>query len=138
MKTDRIGKEFEDKRLNIKLFAILIDAYGFVRAKYGKSTNLRITEIWRSEEEQESIYGKDSRRSLHQEWCAVDFAIITQSEKEDIMKIYYELKNYINSRWTYYGSDGIQTAVAHDVKNQKGELLGFHIHIQAGWADPTR
>lgn len=121
--SERLRKEFKqllDK--NNPLRELLLDLSEYVNDRYGKK--LVITMIYRTDEEQDSIYQDDSRyqerkfKSPHQFWHGADLRskIFTDEEIQDI-------EIYLNRK---YNSDNYYdwTAKNHNVG------LGDHFHIQ--------
>ena len=121
--SERLKQEYEElKSKNLDLFNILQDIAEFCFFNYGKY--IRITMIYRTQEEQDDIYKNDLKyqqkkfQSPHQVWAAVDIRSKTFEnheikEIEDYLNDTYNLTNYF--QWT---------ARNHTVG------LGFHFHVQ--------
>lgn len=113
----------ELKYKNFQLYHLLYDVCDYCKHKFSKS--VVITMIYRTQEEQDSIYKDDPKykvkkfKSPHQIWSAVDIRSSTFETSE--IEI---LVNYINNTYNklnYYG----WTAKNHQVGN--GAL---HFHLQ--------
>jgi len=108
---------------NRELLKIILDIRDFVSDNFNK--NVTITMIYRTQEEQQDIYGINTRKkSPHQFWQAVDLRskTFTQSEIEkivDYLNDTYDKKNYYSKFTTR------STAVCHKVPGQ-----AYHFHIQ--------
>lgn len=87
-KTDRIRNEWTQLRAkNYALYAMVESLEDFVGAELNKKVLL--TCIYRSQADQESIYGRGTKRSSpHMRWEAVDLRdwIYTPAEKDKIIK----------------------------------------------------
>lgn len=119
-KTNKVKNELENPALHPKLIAILYDLANYVNECY--NVDIEVTHVFRTEEQQRDIYGKDSTNySPHQFWNAVDIVLANR----DHTKLKH-LEEYVDSRYKYYGSPGFTTSLAHDVG------LGRHLHIQVG------
>lgn len=103
---------------NVELHKLIIDLYKWISKTYGKDTI--ITMIYRTQEEQEQIYGKGTKKkSPHQFWQAIDIRSRTFTEEEikgieDYLNNKYNESNYY--KWT--------------AKNHKVGEGAYHFHIQ--------
>jgi len=115
-KTYRQAQEWNDPDLDPRLRAILLAVADHVQRNYDKP--LVITSIWRSHEEQISIYGVGTtKRSPHQFWRAIDIRTWIY-EHDEVMGIIA----FLNKWWPR--QDGKPLALYHDVGR------GAHLHIQ--------
>jgi hypothetical protein len=120
-KSTRISQEWFSGKLDGRLVVITYALAGYVFNEFGKL--LIITEIFRTDEEQDFYYSNDPAykvspwRSTHQEWRAADIrgTIYAPDELKKIEK-------FLNDNFVYNKAHPI--AVLHDIG------LGFHIHIQ--------
>jgi len=115
-KTERIENEWNSGLMNKKLKDIVNMAGLYM--KYVNGVGLILTEIFRYQDEQESIYGATTRkRSVHQYWRGVDIRVnnMTDEQANDLLsflnKVPYGLKH--------------RTATLHDVG------FGKHLHCQS-------
>jgi len=127
---------------NPELRKLILDLYRWVEKELGKDVTM--TMISRTKKEQDKIYGgtKRGKRSYdkkpwtspHQWWHALDIRV-KDPHNDDRIKDTYTLgevkriEKYLNDKWNrknYYK----WTAKCHTVKNQHGESLGAHFHIQ--------
>lgn len=118
-KAERLFKEWQDLLLkNPKLVYIVL----FAAEKLG---DIVITGIYRTQEEQEKIYGAGYKiKSVHQYWRGVDIRI---PAKYDSDRINY-LIDMINEFFPY-GKKGYETVIRHEVERD-GVKFGDHLHIQ--------
>lgn len=115
----RIKKELVSLReKNRPLFDLIIDLYKWVDREFNKDTVM--TMIYRTQEEQEGIYGLNTKKkSPHQFWHAIDIrSRIYTKEEQDRMVEYMNNKYNKNNYYKW-------TAKVHEV----GEH-GMHFHIQ--------
>lgn len=117
--SQRIKNELiELKTKNRELFDLIIDLYHYADHHFKK--DVIITMIYRTQEEQESIYGPGvKKKSPHQFWHAIDIRsrIYTQEEIDRMV-------SYLNGR--YNGDNYYRwTTKVHEVGNH-----GMHFHIQ--------
>lgn len=117
--SQRIKNELiELKTKNRELFDLIIDLYHYADHNFNK--DVVITMIYRTQEEQESIYGSGySKKSPHQFYHAIDIRsrLYTQDEMNQMVK-------YLNERYNknnYYK----WTTKVHEVGDH-----GMHFHIQ--------
>lgn len=117
--SDRIKAELVHiKRVNKDLFDLLVDLSRWVAEEFERDTI--ITMLYRTQEEQERIYGKGTKRkSPHQFYHAADIRSRIFSDEEikrieDYLNNKYDSTNYY--RWT--------------AKNHKVAGGTYHFHIQ--------
>lgn len=118
-KTDRLQDEFfELDEHNDPLEELVWDVAEYCAREFDKT--ITITMIYRTQEEQEDIYGeKYTKKSPHQFWQAVDLR--SRDFTDDEIK---QLVDYLNNKYdkkNYYD----WTAKSHEVNNR-----GEHFHIQ--------
>jgi len=129
-KNDRVEKEWESMKLDFRLVIIVgfIDWWckKYVNRIDGKKKDIQITCIYRTQSEQEAIYGKGTKKlSTHQYWRAVDIgvnAFSTETKKELVDILNLHLKNMGNSK----------VCVWHNIG------LGDHFHIQVGSGEHSK
>lgn len=120
----RIRKEWESGKLDkrVEIMAIYLDWYcrNFVRRIDGQKGDIQLTCIFRTQKEQEAIYGKGTKKkSTHQYWRAVDIGVNAFSFTTREM-----LANMMNKRFKNIGK--AKCCVWHNVG------LGDHFHLQVG------
>lgn len=122
--SERIKKELKDlKTVNEPLLMLLIDLYIWVFKKFNK--DVVITMIYRTQEEQDSIYGNNIKykqkpwRSPHQFHHACDIRSIIFTDKEIA-----EIEDYLNNK---YNKSNYYKWTAKNHKVGKG---AYHFHIQ--------
>ncbi len=126
-KTPRQQAEFDtiDSRLRIIIYAI----DGFVNYKFQDTktrlpVEITITDLFRTQSEQDEIYKNDLNyqikpwKSVHQYRRGADIRIweFNKSQQDDLL-------NFLNVFFTYYSDH--PTALIHQVDNN-----GLHMHIQ--------
>jgi len=127
---------------NPELRNLILDLYKWVKRTLDKDVTM--TMIFRTKAEQDKIYGGAKRgkrsynkkpwKSPHQFWHALDIRVKDPVDKDKIKDTYTldevkAIEKYLNDKWNvrnYYK----WTAKCHTVKNQHGESLGAHFHIQ--------
>jgi len=115
-KTERQQKEWSDPQLDPRLRAILLAMAEYIQRNYDKP--MVVTSVWRTNEEQKSIYGPDTtRRSPHEFWRAIDIRTWIY-DHDEVMGIIA----FLNKWWPR--KDGKPLALYHDVGR------GAHLHIQ--------
>lgn len=123
-KTERIEKEWNDKRLDFGLRIIALTVDWYCTENFGR--DIQLTDIYRTQEEQDRYYKDDPNYkiqkwySTHQFWRAIDVGVNKYSESQR-----QELCNYINKHFNYKGSHN--TCVYHNVGK------GWHFHLQTDW-----
>jgi hypothetical protein len=115
-KTEKQRKEWEDERLDQKLKFIVEAAALISWSCFGK--HLTITEIFRTQEENNEIYGDTKHKSLHTYWHAID--IRTRDYTKSEAKILHEILSCI----PYKKGSKIKTSV-YGIKKHYD-----HIHAQ--------
>ena len=133
------GKEAEwnDPRLNLKIRAMVTDTLLFISSLYaGREIVVYITHILRKKEQQDYFYGAGAPESVHEYWRGLDLVIIIDGKALEYAE-YNIITNYLNSRWSYYGKQGCDSALVHEIKATDGKKQGLHIHLQVGPKDPT-
>ena len=128
-KKERIKKEWESDKLDkrLKIIVIFLDWY----CKKYMGRDIQLTCIFRTQKEQDAIYGDDPKYqkkpwySVHQFHRGIDIGVnaFTTSKKRI-------LRNVLNKRF-YYGKRH-KTCVWHDVG------LGDHFHVQVSSGNTTR
>lgn len=124
-KTMRILREFNNPSLDFRVRAIVFAISGYTQHVFNKPTIL--TEIWRSDSEQDKIYGKNSGKpNIHKWWRAIDLRTmhLTLDEINDLILF---LNHFI---YTQRDGKKFPTVLYHEVKDSEGKLLGYHFHIQ--------
>ena len=122
-KTDRIRREWESMDLPDKLRRIVVSIEQFMLAKY--SYEITVTQILRTQEEQDNIYGDRENyqvnpwKSVHQFFRGIDIRNrdMTPQMIEDVLMLANQII-YDDKR------PHKQTAKSHDVGK------GDHIHLQ--------
>lgn len=121
--SSRLKEEFEELKLrNEYLYNVLLDCGEFCKKEFNK--NVVVTMIYRTDEEQDSIYKDDPKyklkkfKSPHQFYHAFDLRSST-FDTEQIEK----LVKYLNGLYNV-GNYYKWTAKCHDVG------LGDHFHVQ--------
>jgi hypothetical protein len=121
--SERLKEEFNELAIkNVYLSRLIVDAQNYCYTNFQK--NIVITMIYRTQEEQDSIYKDDARykvkkfKSPHQFFHASDLRSSTFTPEEikklvDYLNLTYDENNYYKF-----------TAMCHDVG------LGEHFHIQ--------
>lgn len=117
--TGRLPTEYTDLPYeNNPLYELIEDIAKYCKKEFDKM--IMITMIYRTQEEQESIYGEGyTKKSPHQFWHGVDLRSRDFTEEE-----IKQLVDYINEKYNetnYYKF----TAKCHEVGNH-----GMHFHIQ--------
>lgn len=123
-KNDRIKKEWESGKLDkrAQIIAVFLDWFckEYVRCINGKKRDIQLTCIYRTQKEQEAIYGKGTKiKSTHQFHRAVDIGVNAFSTDTKRM-----LADMINKHFKNIGKSKV--CVWHDIG------LGDHFHIQVG------
>ena len=120
-KTIRVAQEWNSGKLDNRVCIIIYALAGFVFNRFEKI--LTITEIWRSDAEQDAYYAnypaykQQPWKSTHQDWRAADVRamVFTADELKAI-------DEFLNNNFFYNKEHKV--CVVHDVG------LGLHIHIQ--------
>jgi hypothetical protein len=123
-KTARIAKEWKSDDLDKRLRHRIECLDSFTMGEWGEEITL--TDIYRTQEEQENIYGKDTKKkSVHQFWRGVDVRVRDFDEYQiDKMEDMLKLFTYDPAR-PYKKS-----VIRHNIKNSQGVVMGDHFHIQ--------
>ena len=116
--------QFRSPLIDSRLIDIIYYLAGFSYFNYGKS--ITITELLRSQAEQDEIYKDDPIykqnpwQSVHQYGRGADISILyyTDDEKREILK-------YLNGHFSYREGGTKETAIIHEVGNH-----GMHLHVQ--------
>jgi hypothetical protein len=118
--------QFETLRSkNPALAQLMEDLAVYVMDRFKKQVH--ITQIFRSQAEQEAIYGKGTKKkSPHMRWMAVDLRdwIYTEAEKAVIVEWLKKTCDSTN-RLNYIHAAGSRTVWVHQVGKH-----GMHFHIQ--------
>jgi hypothetical protein len=122
---ERLKKELEQlKTFNYSLYEILKDLNEYTKTNF--NLDIVLTHIFRTKEEQETFYGKGTKKiSPHQLWHSVDIRtfIFTHeqiSQIEDYINNKYNKNNYY--RWTCKN---------HYIISPDGTInFGNHFHFQ--------
>jgi len=116
-KTERQRRELYSADLHPRLLRVIAFAALWVFRKYGRSPE--VTEVFRTEEEQRSIYpGDPTRKSVHQFWRGCDIVVRGIGPAE-----HRQIRDTAN-RLFPYEKPGHQTCIYHDVGR------GAHLHFQ--------
>lgn len=128
-KSDRIKKEWGSGKLDKRLqfIVIFLDWYctNFIKRIDGKKTDIQLTCIFRTQAEQDSIYGNNVKYkrkkwlSVHQFYRGVDIGVNAFSS--DTKKLLCDL---LNKHFKNMGKSKV--CIWHNVG------LGDHFHIQVG------
>lgn len=129
-KSSRQSEEFKSNKLDRRLRIIIYALAGYTAEVYHKP--IIITEIFRTQNEQDTIYGNDPKYksnpwfSVHQEWRGFDFRTIGFTKDQII-----DLLDFLNDNFEYNGGTH-PTSLYHEVENH-----GLHIHVQVDTTDST-
>lgn len=116
-KTDKIKQQFKELEKHNRSLSLIVKAID-KRFKKDLKKDVVLTEVFRTFEEQDKIYGKNASISPHMVWEAVDIRTHGISDK-DIRSLLFALNNTFNEINIYP-----VTAIFHDIG------LGPHLHIQ--------
>lgn len=123
-KNDNIKKQWESQKLSKRLETIIFALSGYIWHQFKKP--LILTEIYRTQEEQDQIYANDPKYkeqkfvSPHQVWRAVDCRI--SDFKDDELK---KIQEFLFSRFIYNTKDPrYKIVLVHNIG------FGNHLHIQ--------
>lgn len=120
----RLKREWKELyKNNPALYSMVLHLAGFCGLTICK--DIFITQIWRSEDEQKSIYGPHTKRtSPHQNWCAVDLRCkdFTGDERAHLERA---LRVYDHFNKFRHMPSGSRTVWIHRVDGG-----GIHFHIQ--------
>lgn len=121
-KTKELQNQFNELEKKNKPLHMIISAIDKTRKEHFNK-EITLTEIYRTQEEQEKIYGKSASISPHQLWDAVDIRTRDMSDDE-IRNIMKSVKLVFNGMNVYH-----TTVIFHDIG------LGPHLHIQFRYAE---
>ena len=130
-KTHDVQAQFLSPLLDSRLVVILYSLAGFVYFSYGKS--LTLTELIRTQAEQDAIYGNDPAyqqtpwKSVHQFGRGADISIFyfTPEEQKEILK-------FLNTNYIYAVGSTHETGLIHEVGT-----YGLHLHLQVSPENQT-
>jgi len=134
-KTERIKKEFSDKRLDKRLLTILYFIMGFIGKEVGYGNYVLITDIFRTNKEQIGIYGGKMPLcgNIHGCWRAIDFILKNAVGDNWNIEQCKSMEKIINQNIRYNRDDKYKTCIFHAVQiGDKG-----HFHIQTSWKNET-
>lgn len=119
-----LENEIVNSKLHPKLLGIVFDlGYWLFQVRKNR---LVISSIFRSDAKQSGLYKDENYRpNIHGQWRAID--VFPNKFEAGLMK---DMEIYVNSRYPYYGSPGLNTALFHDIG------AGAHIHLQVGPNEP--
>lgn len=137
-KTERQRKEFHSEldvttcgghfRINPRVVYLLFWIEKLISAKYTKYVSLKITDVLRTQEEQDKIYKHNGHyqlnpwQSVHQYGRGIDISL--EDLKEHNVDLHW-LKNIVNKDWVYdFNKPDKDCLIIHDVGH------GMHIHLQ--------
>jgi len=135
-KNDKLEKQFYSTQLDNRIRVVIYFLLGFLP----KYIHLLITDVIRTQEEQDEIY-KDNEQyqekkwqSPHQYGIAIDICLMLDIARHIHCKpyIYEQIVNIINATFKHSNKERYHTALFHDIGH------GWHIHIQVSALNQTR
>jgi len=128
-KTQHLAEQFELIRPSLR--GILLDAAFFVSRKFGYDAVLTITDLIRTQAEQDSIYLNHPDPTIRQKYKEKPWSSVHQYGRGGDVRVEYtngeikEILDYVNGHYVYDPSRPAKpTAIVHDAGN------GKHIHMQ--------